>query len=474
MGDGRRPGGGSAALRRTVGMSIEAEAVHRTAKIFADSGEAPSMEEAQAELGRFVLQIEVGRDVVENRSRQAIVLTAVNAGARAFFGGVRVRLAEDTILEFGWDAGRSLSQAVQRYGGVLVSDLHEDLPTVCVGEPGRAVRGRPILRATFDGWTGGVMEGPATTLGERSWFVPAGVVAGGIAVAEAFQSRRGDVRAGRRAHGISLWRPEIDWLLGDALGPDDVDIAPGRLWATGLGHLGQAYLWTIGLLPYADPGAVMIMLQDDDLVSRANESTGLLTPAGKWRGRRKARALAEALDARGFATAITERRLWPGHGPRGSEPRLGLIGVDNPETRTCLSDVGFEAAVDAGLGAGPVHYLDFQTHTFPAGRRSDEVRGWREAADVVDEGILDLPAYKRMMEESGDRCGTLEVAGRAAAAAFVGAVVGGLVIAEATRYLTGEHRYAVIDASLRDLTGRHAVEAVDPSPARNPGFARLR
>jgi hypothetical protein len=86
---------------------------------------------------------------------------------------------------------------------------------------------------------------------------------------------------------------------------------------------------------------------------------------------------------------------------------------------------------------------------------------------------MDLPAYQRLAEESGDQCGTVEVAGRTVAAAFVGATTGALVIAEATRYILGGPRYGVIDASLRDLSRTQAVEALNPPPAGNPGFARL-
>jgi len=99
--------------------------------------------------------------------------------------------------------------------------------------------------------------------------------------------------------------------------------------------------------------------------------------------------------------------------------------------------------------------------------------GRQSAADDT----ADLPGTQRptwpFYESSRSARARVEVAGRTVAAAFVGAVAGGLVIAEATRYLAGEHRYAVIDASLRDLAARLAVEAVDPPPARNLGFSRL-
>jgi hypothetical protein len=455
-------------------MTMDPDAVHRTAKVLVDSGEAASIEEAERELSRYVLQIDVGPDSDQSWTHQAILLTAVNAGARAFLGGVRVRLSGDSTLGSGWDAGRPLSQAVQRLGGTIIHDLEDHVPTICVGEPSRRIRGSPILRATFDGWAAGVMEGPSTSMPERGRFVPAGVAAGAIAVAEAFQSRRGDPRAGRRQQGISLWRPEIGWQLPGACGSDDIDIAPSRVWVIGLGHLGQAYLWTLGLLPYADLTAVTLMLQDDDRITKANESTGLLTPLVEWRGRRKARALGEFLDSRGFVTAITERRFQPGHWPHGDEPRLALVGVDNPETRMSLSDAGFEVVIDAGLGGGPDHYLDLQLHAFPASRRSGDVPGWRDRVQTGGDALLDLPAYRTMLEESGDRCGTVEVAGRTVAAAFVGATAGALVISEAIRYLAGEHRYSVVDATLRDLAALQAVEATDPPFAGNPGFARLR
>jgi hypothetical protein len=71
-----------------------------------------------------------------------------------------------------------------------------------------------------------------------------------------------------------------------------------------------------------------------------------------------------------------------------------------------------------------------------------------------------------------DQCGVVEVAGRAVAAAFVGATAGALVVAEAFRLVLGDHRYAVIDANLRDLTFTAAIPAVDAPPVY-PGFTEL-
>ena len=98
----------------------------------------------------------------------------------------------------------------------------------------------------------------------------------------------------------------------------------------GLGHLGQAYAWALGLLPYEDPAVVELMLQDYDNVVTANESTGMLSAASAV-GRKKSRVVAELLEALGFATLITEN----GDSTRqlvaiNPKPGLALVGVDDP------------------------------------------------------------------------------------------------------------------------------------------------
>ena len=189
--------------------------------------------------------------------------------------------------------GRRLSEVVLALGGTLVADLLHEHPTICIGSAAAGIVGHPVLRATFDGWAGGVMM--VTQLAEAICSSRQASPRGGI-VAEAFQHRRGDIRAGRRAHGISLWNPGLDWLGSDAVGPDDVRIAPSRWWVIGLGHLGQAYLWTIGLLPYVDPSGIVIMLQDEDRITEAKTSTGLLTPRAT-RGKRKGASACAALSS---------------------------------------------------------------------------------------------------------------------------------------------------------------------------------
>lgn len=448
-----------------------ADSYSRTKKLLVDSGEATTFLEADEIAQSYVLQVHVGR-VATNATLQAAVLTIVNSAARAFEGGVRVLIVEDCDVIVGWQSERPISQAVLAYGGTLVETLDERHPTVCVGDADGTVRGQPVLRAVATGWSGGVVEGTTTLVVEQDSFVPAGIAAGGIAVAEAFESRRGrNIYAGQRSQGLSLWRPGIDWLSAEAVGPDEVTFGPAAWWVVGLGHLGQGYLWSIGMLPYADAEQVHILMQDDDIVTEANESTGLLLSMGtvvNGERRRKTRELARVLENRGITTTITERRLRRGNGPVANEPRLALIGVDNPQTRRALSSTkGFSLIIDVGLGGGPSAYLDLQLRTFPASRRSDDVPGWHDTP-LPTPATLDVPAYATTSPE--DECGVVELAGRSVAAAFVGATAGALAVAEAIRSVRGEHRHEVVSASLHDLRAADAVVTEQPALA-NLGFS---
>jgi hypothetical protein len=86
--------------------------------------------------------------------------------------------------------------------------------------------------------------------------------------------------------------------------------------------------------------------------------------------------------------------------------------------------------------------------------------------------LLDIPAY-RDRDPDGDECGTVEIAKRSVAASFVGATAGAMVIAEAVRALRHEHRYEVIDGSLRGLEGIRAVAIDGARPIDNTGFGYL-
>lgn len=454
------------------------DTLHRAVKMALDAGEAATPEDAYALFRTYRLAIAVGADIACSATRQAAVLTAVNTGRRCFLGGVEVAGPLDTPLLVRWGACRTLREAVEDLAGTPVSTVSADIPLVIVGDASVPLGERRLaLRATFQGWAGGVTPvESAVRLPESQEFTPSGVLAGALAVSETFQHVRGaNATAGRRDVGLSLWRPDpaVSWLAEEAAGPP-LRLLPSKLWLIGLGHLGQAFLWTIGFLAYADPGELELVLQDFDTLVEANDSTSPLTRAALV-GKKKTRAMAAWAEARGFRTTINERRFADNFRVGADEPSVALCGVDNPDARASLESVGFGLVIEAGLGKGPTEYLAFQLHTFPGPQRASDV--WSAARDTAVKStpapdISRLPAYAAMAAEGMDECGLTMLAGRSVGASFVGVAVSAIVIAEVLRELEGGTRTAVIDGSFRVLDRRSVVMA-DRSSLSNPGFCMV-
>ena len=327
----------------TTNSVVGPDQLHRHLKLALDTGEAASFEEAQRLFGNYRLGVVVGSSVAHSATLQAAVLTAVNTGRRSFLGGVCVEGDVDVPLLVPWGACRTLGEAIVNLEGA-VANCPPDVPRIVIGgERTPAVEAEFAVRATFDGWCGGVAPlDQGIRLPERQECVPAGVLAGALGVSEAFQFvRRDNAVAGRRDVGLSLWQPEkdINWLAASEHGPV-LEKLPANAWLIGLGHLGQAFLWTLGLLPYGSPGEVNLVLQDYDELVEANESTSLLTTR-KHLGERKTRAMALWCESRGFRTSIMERRFAGDFRVREGEPRVALCGVDNALARADLEDVGF-------------------------------------------------------------------------------------------------------------------------------------
>jgi hypothetical protein len=87
------------------------EKLHRTAKLFMDTGEVMSEEEAVSKLEGFRLSIEVGPDIATSSTRQAILLTVVNTARRCFLGGVYVYGDINVDLLVPWKKFRTLQDA---------------------------------------------------------------------------------------------------------------------------------------------------------------------------------------------------------------------------------------------------------------------------------------------------------------------------------------------------------------------------
>lgn len=329
------------------------------------------------------------------------------------------------------------------------------------------------MQLTYTLWSGGVLSQPHQALPAKDATSPAaGVLAAAIGVSEAFQLIRNNVQACRRDVGLSLWRPDLDWRDPSSWGPPTTGLLfPSRMHLVGLGHLGQAYLWTLGWMPFPDYGEIELLLQDVDRLVQANHATSLLASSDDLR-LMKTRVLAARAEELGFGTRILERRLDETQLVGFDDPRIALIGVDNLPTRAMIGRPGWSFTVDAGLGGEAGNYLDVHVNTFPSSRTPEEK--WGDQHGRFDQSLLSQPAYAEMERRIGDPCGVITIAGKAIASSFVGAFASALVVGELARYYADDaEHYEFVNASLLNLRGTKVARNAVINEAENLGYVTL-
>ncbi len=447
---------------------ISADSLHRLVKQAIDSGAAASVAEAEALFRGYRLVVELDPGSAADPAQQAALLTTVALGRRVFLGGVTVTGPLDTSMVLAIPFGPTLADAVQALGGKL-GDAAGGMPTIVIGGCAGERREGFCVRTAANGWRGGILPIHSELQPGGGVAMPlSGMLAAGLAVNEAFLYVNGGVpAAGRRTLGLSLWRPgpEVDWLRPDENEPT-LTYLPSRLWLIGLGHLGQAYLWGLGLLPYQDPAEVALVMQDIDVITESTESTSILTDAAMI-GEKKTRAMAAWAARRGFATSLQERMFAADFKRQADEPAVALCGLDNVAGRRALDQVGFDFIVEAGLGRGHRDFRTMRLHVLPGRRAAADI--WKQARE--GEKVEDRPAYAKLMFEGVlDRCGMTLLAGKAVGAPFVGSIAATLALSEVLRLLHGGVVHQLIDVDLLSLDQR--VASLHPSDfgGFNPGF----
>jgi hypothetical protein len=438
---------------------FKAESMHRLAKMAMDAGEVASPEEAVALFSRYRLRIHLGHGWAKTLAGQACFLTALNTAVRAFLGGVEVSGDLGFVLDVPLYQGRSALGVAEELGATVVNSTVTELPTLVLGVVPNG--GLPVfcVQLSWDHWRFEVAParagGGLTCEGDNPL---AGIGAAALGVNEAFMYVRGDLaEAGHRSVGMSLWNPlaVADWRDDVHKGPF-LAYLPKSLWLVGLGHLGQAYVWTLGMLPYPADGRPHLVLQDFDKVARSNLSTCLMM----WEAdllKPKVRAVASRIEAAGFTTALVERRFGPGHRVMVDEPTTALFGVDNVTTRRDLDTAEFSLVVEAGLGSGYRDFRNIRLHIFPGARLPSQiwtVESTAQAATKLND------TYKKLADERNDICGMTLLASRAVATPFVGVLAAVLALTEVIRPLHGGLVYATLDVQLKSLRHRTGASPI--------------
>lgn len=453
-------------------MTHGPDALHRLLKEALDSGAAASIEDAERLFEGYRLGIRIDEVEAGSVAGQVALLTLVVLARRVFLGGVGVTGPLETELKVPLPfTGSTLGEALIELGGQVVTiDWAVDCPLVTLGNHVERSSGERFhVRALYAGWRGGIVPASSEQSTESARPMSlAPMLAAALAVNEAFLHIRGETpEAGRRLVGLSLWDPDSDrsWLEADEREPE-VRYLPSHLWLLGLGHLGQAYLWALGVLPYTADNSVELVLQDTDIITPSTESTSILSDSASV-GERKTRAMAAWAKRRGFKTSIYERRFTNKFVREGDDPPVLLCGLDNGLGRRALDGAGFGLVVEAGLGRG---YKDFRTlrlHTLPGSRTAAEI--WR-GTDAAEPPV-DRPAYSELLKRGVlDKCGVTLLAGKAVGAPFVGATAATLVVSEVLRHLHGGALNQLIDMDLLAVEHRTVVAQKRDFSAFNPGY----
>jgi hypothetical protein len=435
---------------------LNADSMHRLAKMALDAGEVASPEEALALFSRYRLRIHLGHGWASTLAGQACFLTALNTAVRAFLGGVEVSGNLDHVLDVPLYAGRCAREVAEELGAASAKSGANDVPTLLLGTAGNGPWPAFCIQLSWDHWRFEIGPVGGGGLNCEDDNPLAGIGAAALGVNEAFMYVRGDsTEAGHRHVGMSLWNPlaVANWN-GDAQRGPALTYLPNSLWLVGLGHLGQAYAWALGMLPYPTNGRPRLVLQDHDKAAKSNLSTCLLMRTADL-NKYKVRAVASQLEEAGFTTALVERRFGAGHRVMTGEPTTALFGVDNVVARRDLDTADFSIVVEAGLGSGYRDFRNIRLHTFPGSRQPSEI--WN-AESTVQAAVELNDGYKKLAEERGDVCGTTMLASRAVATPFVGALAAVMVLAEVIRPLHGGVVYAALDVQMKSL--RHRTGAV--------------
>ncbi len=389
----------------------------RVAKLLVDA-EGVGFAEAEGRLRAMTLEIQMGVGA-RNPAGHAAVLTALAVGRRSFLGGVRVVGDLKQPLQSPLSPRALLADAVADIGTGSFSGP----AAMAIGIGAEAAPG--ALTAWWDGWRAGVRQDKQAAVGVSNNPL-AGIAAGAHAVGAAFNTLR----------EVSTLPADIDLWPSAEAPPDFSEVfLPSACWLMGLGNLGQAFLWSLAALPYAASAERSLVLQDFDHVSEENWGTSILVPDDRF-GELKTKLAECWAEARGFKVRRVDRALQAGMTLADDEPRLALCGFDKVAPRRLLSEVGFEAIVDVGLGRTASDFDRYRVNVFDQERRIDaHFAGVADAAPK--ERPPDKPAYEQLQSEIG-RCGAAEIGNASVAVPYVSAVAGAVAVARVLAITSGQ------------------------------------
>jgi molybdopterin/thiamine biosynthesis adenylyltransferase len=392
--------------------------------------------------------------IILSLTEQIAYITAVNIANRVFRGGVNCILPEDVpnllVLK-----AVSFEDLVIQYGGLLATDTPDKNEVKLLF--GFECYDENCLEVVAEGWRGGVnlFNQQRVTFTKKDNPISLGPVAAGslacyFAFCKIFKLTGSDLLINT---GVSLWNINsgTEWHKDSNDGPRNINM-PRKIWALGLGHLGQAYLWTLGLMPFTNPSNVLFLLQDDDTVENENIGSQVLCSDSNI-GFPKTRACLKFLEDLNFRTQIIEKRFLLGNFEEKwlKEFPFLLNGVDNAETRRNINKNYLKLFLDGATNGSSSLFDSFTIKNVTYIEKEADIL-WPLAEP--DEIVLHKNLYERYNKEN--KCGILTNIG--VSVPFVGLFGATLVIGELIRSMNHGTIYSIVSLRMSDLSSVVAVE----------------
>lgn len=431
----------------------------RIAKALTDSPDGLEFPQAESELASIHVGVVLGLNQLRTAAGQAAALTAIATAMKCFQKATLI-LEGDADLIRPLPIGKTVKHAAFALGADVSAKGPDGIThAIAIGD---APDGLPVfVSCWWDGWRAGLSPGWDIRSCGRSANPLVGIFAGALAIREVFAALRKDAKAGHRPVSLSLWEP---WKQTIETGPSVVHM-PNDIWTIGLGHLGQAFFWTLAFIP----GSGRVFLQDDQTVNEENLDTGLLnTPSSA--GLMKTQVAKQWITASGWDARMIERRFNDDLRPTRHEPAILISGLDDITPRMGLTKAGFAYMIDAGVGHGPADFEGIQIRVLPQG--SDPAKYWSHPAKEKDvDALRRLPAYQAH-DRDHDGCGTFTLAEASVAVPFVGAITATLTIAQAMRIasLKAPMSRLQVELSAPELTSSGDMH---PQPEKSLGCFRV-
>ncbi|MFA6286148.1 MAG: hypothetical protein WC661_02090 [Opitutaceae bacterium] len=427
---------------------------------------------AEAILRSISLRIVLPATFANRAASQAAFLTAINTAQRAFLGGVQLEFPTMAPLRLNLSGGATLGDAVA-LTGYEEKSIQRPTHSIFIGAPDASAQDDDVC-AHADGWRAGVSDVGAMAdflCGDGDDLALGGIMAGALAVHRCFVRATSLPALSLDAPlGLSLWNPKEDWRIPIE---QKLKALPTRFWLLGLGHLGQAFIWSLALLPFPEPRDVEFLLQDFDSIDESNKGSGLLCDARSI-GRMKTRHCAEWLEKLNFKTKLTERKFGAEVRCEEDEPRIAFCGFDRAAPRRFLEKANFDLVIECGLGGSLADFDQIDINVFPSTRHTAE-KLWGATVDTsrpVDESLV------RLFGGEDQACGALQidVAGKSVSTSFVGAMASALVVAELLRTFNKGPRFDAVTFDARNPQQSDfmpAATAFRPSQLARMGFATV-